>query len=85
MTADELPAVYCPFAADLRCPTDPPCPTLRDRVCVNALRRGPTLLRDRRGPTAGGAPVTGRHRRTGMRGLAVLAAIACPAPKGPTP
>lgn len=31
----ELPAVYCPFASDGRCPTDPPCPSLRERVCVN--------------------------------------------------
>jgi hypothetical protein len=35
MTDDEVPAVYCPFAADMRCPTDPPCPTLRARVCIN--------------------------------------------------
>ena len=33
--ADDLPDVFCPFAADMTCQTDPPCPTLRDRLCVN--------------------------------------------------
>lgn len=31
----ELPDVYCPFTGDLRCMASPPCPTLRDRACVN--------------------------------------------------
>jgi hypothetical protein len=33
--SDELPDVFCPFAEDGHCPANPPCPTPRDRACVN--------------------------------------------------
>lgn len=31
---DTLPDVFCPFASDGHCPTNPPCPTPRDRACT---------------------------------------------------
>lgn len=33
---DDWP-VFCPFAGDGQCPSEPPCPTPRERVCVNGL------------------------------------------------
>jgi hypothetical protein len=29
--------VFCPFSGDGNCPSEPPCPSQRERVCVNGL------------------------------------------------
>jgi hypothetical protein len=31
---DGPPDVFCPFAGDGRCPSDPPCPSPRERACT---------------------------------------------------
>jgi hypothetical protein len=31
---EEVPDVFCPFAADGRCPANPPCRTPRERACI---------------------------------------------------
>lgn len=35
-TPDEWP-VHCPFARAGECPSEPPCPTQRERICINGL------------------------------------------------
>ena len=34
---DRWPEVFCPFAGDGRCPSEPRCVSPRERVCVNGF------------------------------------------------